>query len=90
MDVFSSLSKRMKIVVVGCALLLLSLSIGVLAFGNGELTADSVLIKEAAESVKADMLYAAPGLELEEAILEHEELEAEKEEEEEFRLYNEW
>ena len=60
MDVFSSLSRRTKVVIVVSALFLLVTAVGLLVFGDNIITGESELLEQAQGAVRADMLFSHP------------------------------
>lgn len=60
MDVFKTLSQRMKLLIVASSLFLLSLSVGLLVFGTNVISDENSLLKNAHHSTRADMLYSPP------------------------------
>lgn len=61
MDTFSGLSWRAKTLVIMCSVFLLSLSVSLLVFGGDIVTYENAFIEQAQDSIRADMLYSAPG-----------------------------
>ena len=60
MNVFDSLKQRTKILIVAGSLFLLSLSFGLLIFGDNSLSPANQVIYEVKEGLKADLFYAHP------------------------------
>lgn len=60
MDLLTSLSQRAKVMIVASALFLLTLSIGLLAFGENVITDENSMIQQAQNASRVDMLYSHP------------------------------
>jgi len=60
MDVFTSLRFRIKLLIVTSAVFLLSLSMGILIFGENVLNYENRLLEQVKEAAHADMLYVHP------------------------------
>lgn len=60
MNIFKSLSEQQKVIIVTSALFLLTLSLGLLIFGDNIISIDHKIIEDVQNSVKADMLYVNP------------------------------
>lgn len=61
MDAFTSLSARLKILIVASTLFLASLSMGLLVLGEDAISKESALLQHVKEAAKADLLYVQPG-----------------------------
>lgn len=61
MDAFTSLSARLKILIVASTLFLASLSMGLLVLGEDTISKESALLQHVKEAAKADLLYVKPG-----------------------------
>lgn len=61
MDTFTSLSTKMKVLIVASTLFLVTLSTGILVFGDNIVSHENTLIQEVKSSAKADLLYVDPG-----------------------------
>ena len=60
MDVFSTLSDKVKIGIVISSTILLALALVLLLFGGNHIGHENHLIQQAAEATRADMLYIHP------------------------------
>ncbi len=61
MDAFTSLSPRLKILIVACTLFLGTLSMGLLVLGEDTISKESALLEHMKEAAKADLLFVQPG-----------------------------
>ncbi len=62
MDAFTSLSERAKVMIVAGTLFVLTLSIGLIVFGENIFSMESGIMKDLKGSIQADMLYVHPEL----------------------------
>lgn len=60
MDAFTSLSERAKVMIVAGALFVVTLSMGLIIFGENMLSTESGIMKGLKGSIHADMLYVHP------------------------------
>lgn len=60
MHAFQTLSQRTKILIVASSLFLLTMSLGLLVFGNNLISSDSAMLEQASGATRADMLYVHP------------------------------
>ena len=60
MNIFKSLNEQTKVIIVASALFILTLSMGLLIFGDNIVSIDQQIIEDVKNNVKADMLYVNP------------------------------
>ncbi len=60
MDTFKALSQKTKLMIIASSLFLLTLSIGMLVFGQSQLTEENSALQQFHNTVQADMLYVHP------------------------------
>ncbi len=60
MNTFSALSQRVKVGLISISLFLLSMSLGLLVFGENGISGENLMLPHAKEAAKADLLYIEP------------------------------
>lgn len=62
MDAFTSLSQRMKVLIVACGVFLVTLSMGLMVFGDNYVSdSETEALSKVKGNVRADLLYVHPG-----------------------------